>query len=198
MADKKTDRRIQRTRQLLSDALVSLILEKGYQKITVQDIIDRANVGRSTFYAHFRDKDDLLVSGFDYLAHDLNQYTQTHFPTDVESDHLIHSLEFFTHAQDKRELYLAMTECGSADLVLEVGRQHIQNQIQAHLGKFPRIEPKIPLPVIINFLATSLLSMVTWWLAQDTAYTPEEMDEMFNALTMPGVWEVLGVEQEER
>jgi AcrR family transcriptional regulator len=69
-SDKKADRRIQRTRRLLQDALVGLILEKGYEAITVQDILDRANVGRSTFYEHFYDKDDLLLSSFEFLRDD--------------------------------------------------------------------------------------------------------------------------------
>ena len=56
MATKAPDRRVQRTRKLLQDALMALILEKGYEAVTIQDIIDRANVGRSTFYAHFLDK----------------------------------------------------------------------------------------------------------------------------------------------
>ena len=60
MGSRKVDRRIQRTRQLLDNALIELILEKEYDKITVQNIIDQANVGRSTFYAHYLDKDDLL------------------------------------------------------------------------------------------------------------------------------------------
>src|SRR5690242_13310 len=64
---KAPDRRIQRTRQLLLDSLIQLILEKGYESITVQDIIDRANVGRSTFYSHFQDKEDLLLSGFESM-----------------------------------------------------------------------------------------------------------------------------------
>ena len=60
MGSRKVDRRIQRTRQLLEDALIALILEKGYDKITVQNIFDQANAGRSTFYSHFLDKDDLM------------------------------------------------------------------------------------------------------------------------------------------
>lgn len=58
-----TDRRIQKTQTLLRAALASLIREKDYDSIAVKEILDRANVGRSTFYMHFRDKDDLLVSG---------------------------------------------------------------------------------------------------------------------------------------
>src|SRR5688572_21995012 len=56
------DRRVQKTRKLLQDALVELVAEKGYEAVTIREILDRANVGRSTFYAHFQDKDQLLHS----------------------------------------------------------------------------------------------------------------------------------------
>jgi AcrR family transcriptional regulator len=184
---KKTDRRVQRTQKLLRDALVSLILEKGYQKITVQDIIDRANVGRSTFYSHYRDKEDLLFSGFDELAHDLHRHTR---PPDAEEDyqgHLLHSLEFFIHADNNKELYMAMTESGGGEQLLEIGRQHMQNHIEAHLIHYPSVGKEIPLPVITNFLAGSLLTMIIWWLEEKMPYTPQQMDDMFNALTMPGI-----------
>src|SRR5881396_4211950 len=64
---KPPDRRVQRTRKLLQDALVSLMIEKGYEATSVQDIIDRANVGRATFYSHFADKRTLLVSRLEDL-----------------------------------------------------------------------------------------------------------------------------------
>jgi AcrR family transcriptional regulator len=187
MNKEKPDRRVQRTRQLLRDALVSLILEKGYQKITVQDIIDRANVGRSTFYSHFRDKEDLLFSGFDELAHDLHRHMRSPDVTADDQGHLLHSLEFFIHANNNKELYMAMSESGGGELLLEIGRQHMHKHIEAHLNQFPSIGEEIPLPVITNFLAGSLLTMIIWWLEQKMPYTPTEMDDMFNALAMPGV-----------
>ena len=64
---KKLDRRVQRTRQLLQDALIAMVIEKGYDAVTIQDIIDRANVGRATFYAHFADKQTLLTSRLEDL-----------------------------------------------------------------------------------------------------------------------------------
>src|SRR5438132_11824277 len=67
MVKRATDRRVQRTRQLLQDALISMMVEKGYEATTVQDIIDRANVGRATFYAHFADKETLLASRLEDL-----------------------------------------------------------------------------------------------------------------------------------
>ena len=63
MSQPKTDRRVLRTRQSIRNALVELMLEKPYEKITIQAIIDRANVGRATFYNHYQDKDDLLLRG---------------------------------------------------------------------------------------------------------------------------------------
>ena len=71
---KPEDRRIQRTRQSLQNALSDLILEKGYEKVTVQDVIDRANVGRSTFYAHFENLDQLLLSGFEPLRAEFDDF----------------------------------------------------------------------------------------------------------------------------
>src|SRR4051794_34863467 len=58
----RPDRRVARSRRALKEALTDLILERGYESVTVQDVIDRADVGRSTFYAHFLDKDDLLMA----------------------------------------------------------------------------------------------------------------------------------------
>ena len=65
MTKKPPDRRVQRTRRLLHKALMTEVLDKKYESITVQEILDRADVGRSTFYTHFHDKDELLVSGFE-------------------------------------------------------------------------------------------------------------------------------------
>src|SRR5215211_53883 len=70
----KEDRRSKRTRQLVSSALVDLMLEKQFDAITVQDILDRANVGRSTFYAHYTDKEDLLISEIARVIHQLEAY----------------------------------------------------------------------------------------------------------------------------
>ena len=73
MPARTDDRRIQRTQQLLRGALLSLIQEKGFEALSVQDIIDRANVGRATFYAHFDNKEDLLASGIEGLRASLRE-----------------------------------------------------------------------------------------------------------------------------
>src|SRR5215218_9787371 len=102
MQEKITDRRIQRTRQLLLDALSALILEKGYEAMTVQDVIDRANIGRSTFYVHFQDKEDLLLKGVETLWSALEQHLREAVP--VEENIWNVSLSMFEHAESQRLL----------------------------------------------------------------------------------------------
>ncbi|MCB8977861.1 MAG: TetR/AcrR family transcriptional regulator [Ardenticatenaceae bacterium] len=187
---KKTDRRVERTRKLIQEALVSLILEKRYDKITVQDIIDRANVGRSTFYAHFQDKEDLLASNFaNYTAHwDAPQHEAE--PTaSKESPHILHSFEFFLHANEAYEFHQAMFEGGGAEVMIETGRQHMMMDIQNHLQEMFGEDENlpIPLPVITNFLAGGMLSVMVWWLKEKRPYPPETINEMFQQLAMRGM-----------
>ena len=184
MESNRADRRIRRTRLLLQEAIVALILEKTYYKITVQDIIDRADVGRSTFYAHFPDKEALLVSTFDDLASDLDHRIEG----TAETQHLLHAEAYFIHAQERRDFYQAMIEGGGMELVLETGRRHIEDSIQVHLSQMEVDSDALatPLPVLINFLTGSLLSLLTWWIAEDMPYTPAQMSVMYEQLVMPG------------
>src|SRR5229473_6946476 len=95
------DRRISRTRMLLQHALNSLILKKDYETITIQDICDAANVGRSTFYAHYTSKDDLKRSGFEHLRKELvdRQRSAQAAPGDIRDRSLGFSLPMFEHAR---------------------------------------------------------------------------------------------------
>ena len=187
---KKIDRRVERTRKLIQEALVSLILEKRYDKITVQEIIDKANVGRSTFYAHFQDKEDLLASNFaNYTAQWNEPQDEPEHAPGNESPHILHSLEFFLHANEAYEFHQAMFEGGGAEVMIETGRQHMMADVQNHLMQMLGEDEKlaIPLPVITNFLAGGLLSVMVWWLKEKRPYPPEKINEMFQQLAMQGV-----------
>src|SRR5262245_40478418 len=106
MGKKVLDRRVQRTPQVLQEALVALILEKGYEAVTIQHVIDRANVGRSTFYAHFHDKEELLLSEFERLWSQLEQ----HLDGRVRSDEYPWGIStvMFQHAQSYHPIYKAV------------------------------------------------------------------------------------------
>jgi AcrR family transcriptional regulator len=185
----ETDRRVQRTRRALNQALMALILEKRYDKITVQDIIDRADVGRSTFYAHFLDKDDLLVQGVAMFSEHLDAHLEMADERGREPSHVLHSLTFFRHADMHHELYRAMREGGGADVIMEAARRHLSEDIENHLAALfsNGTDIDIPRPVITNFLAGAMLSLLMWWLEEDRPYSPEEIDAMFQRLAINGL-----------
>src|SRR5579863_8113421 len=102
---RKQDRRIERTRQLLRQALFSLVQEKGFDAVTVQDIIDRANVGRSTFYVHFVDKEDLLVQAMDPFSAELKERQRKALHDGSASEPFAFSHELFSHADGHRDVF---------------------------------------------------------------------------------------------
>jgi len=127
MKEKKKDRRVERTRELLSRALLSLIPEKGFDAVTVQDVIDRANVGRSTFYTHFVDKEDLLIQAMDPFSVHLRERQRKALSAGGHSDAgaFAFSRELFSHAEGHRDVFRAMVGKQSA-LVLQRHFQRMQ------------------------------------------------------------------------
>ncbi len=177
----KNDRRRQRTRHLLSAAMVELIREKDYGTITVSDIIERANIGRSTFYAHFRDKDDLFVSEMDRVIEVLSQT----IPGQEEMP-FFPSLGLFQHVGEEYELYKALVWTPGIDLLIKHMQKSLSQRIEQGLEKSGR-EYEIPLPILSSFIAGNFLTLLKWWLENKRVYSPEQMDEMFKNLTMPGI-----------
>jgi AcrR family transcriptional regulator len=177
----KHDRRSQRTRHLLSAALVDLIKEKDYSAITVSDIIERANVGRSTFYSHYRDKDDLFVGELERVIEVLSQRVpgQEEFP-------FFPSLGLFRHVGEEYELYKSLVWSPGIDLLIK----HLQKSLSARIEQgFQKSgsEFDVPLPILSNFIAGSFLTLLKWWLENKMIYSPEKMDEIFRKLTTAGV-----------
>ncbi len=177
------DRRSQRTRHLLSAALVELIREKDYNTITVSDIIDRANVGRSTFYTHYRDKDDLLVGELDRVM-DVLSRDISHEPH--EENWFFPSLGLFRHIGEQYELYKALVWGPGIDLLIKHMQKSLSERIEQSL-KQSGGEFNVPIPILANFVAGSFLTLLKWWLENKRIYSPEQIDEMFKKLTLPGI-----------
>ena len=177
----KNDRRSQRTRHLLSAALVELIREKDYNTITVSDIIERANVGRSTFYAHYRDKDDLFVGEMDRVIEVLSQ----RIPGQEEIPYFP-SLGLFRHVGEEYELYKALLWTPGIDLLIKHMQKSLCQKVEQGLQKSGR-EFDMPIPALANFVAGSFLTLLKWWLENKMIYSPEQMDKMFRRLTMAGI-----------
>lgn len=179
----KKDRRSQRTRRLLSEALVELIREKDYNTITVSDIIDRANVGRSTFYVHYRDKDDLFVAEMDRVIDVLSKdfMLESH-----EENYLFPSLGLFRHVREEYELYKALAWGPGIDLLIKHVQKSLSEKIEMSL-KESGSEFNTPVPILANYIAGSFLTLLKWWLDNKMIYSPEQIDEIFKKLTLSGI-----------
>jgi AcrR family transcriptional regulator len=177
----KQDRRSQRTRHLLGEALVQLLREKGYSAITVSDIIERANIGRSTFYSHCRDKDDLFVAQLNWVIEMLSQHM-----TNQEEIPFFPSLGLFRHVGEQYELYKAIVWTPGIDLFIKHLQTSLSHRIEQGLQKNSKVF-EIPLPILANFIAGSFLTLLKWWLENKMFYSPEEMDTFFKRLTTAGI-----------
>jgi AcrR family transcriptional regulator len=189
---KRVDRRIQRTRQLLREALTSLILEKGYEATTVQEILDRANIGRSTFYSHFRDKDELLVSGFEQFREMVEEF-DGRFPhrPNRSAQKYSPALFFFHHAAQNHRLYKSMI---TSELVQNYLYKFITQIAGSHIKGLVPAGKRTPVPqeLIVHYLVSSYLGTLTWWVNHDMPCSPEEILEMYHRLTLPGINAGLG------
>jgi AcrR family transcriptional regulator len=197
MAAKTPDRRVQRTRTLLQDALIALILEKGYEAVTVQDIIDRANVGRSTFYAHFRDKQHLLVSGFEQLRVFLVQLQHAAVAAPGEGG-LSFSLAMFEHACSYRRVYQALVGKQSGAVVVQHLQQLLADRVRNELAALAPRNAAAPIEreIVVHYTVSAFMALLKWWADHEPPDTAAQMDAIFTQLTMPGVLAGLGRKEE--
>ncbi len=183
----KADRRSRRTRRLIAEALIALMVEGRYDRITVQEIIDRADVGRSTFYAHYRDKEDVLTSEGERVLALLHLD-----PDDTDSQQLIPSLGLFRHVQEHHHLYHALVRGHGVDLLYETGHRYLSASVEQRLGVLAGDRaPTIPLPLLADYMAGAFLSLLRWWLEHQRPYPPEQMHAIFQQLVLPGIQAVV-------
>ena len=185
-SDKKTDARVRRTRDALGDALVALMQEKPFDTITVQEVLDRAQVSRSTFYSHYSDKDDLLMSDAEEFFEAISMALSAHGD---KSDRVFPVQEFFTHLSDVQPFFKALVKSGKYQENMELARGHFARGIERRLAELPRGKsiPPTQLPAIAFTHAGALLSLLTWWLDRGMRESPAEMDELFHRMVWNGV-----------
>ena len=183
MNNHKQDRRSQRTRRLLGTAFVQLLREKGYSAITVNGLTERANVGRSTFYSHYRDKEDLFVSQLDRVIEALS-----HHSTDVDEMPYFPSLGLFQHVGEEYELYKALLWTPGIDLFIKHMQASLSQRIEQGLENSGR-KFEVLAPILANYIAGSFLTLLKWWLENKRIHTAEEIDGIFKRLLMAGIGE---------
>jgi AcrR family transcriptional regulator len=175
----KVDRRIQRTQQLLGDALIALILERGYDALTIMDITERAHVAHATFYRHYKDKEELLAQRLQAIVEEIQQLIEEP-PLQASEGYVI-----FKHAQENAALYrILLTSHGTSK-----ARAHVRRAIARYVCI--QCEPlqqenggMIPSSVAANHVAGSLLNLIEWWLENDTPYPAHHMAQIYQRLIL--------------
>ncbi len=194
----KRDRRIARTQQLLSRALMELVVERGYDTITIQDITDRANVSRATFYLHYRDKDELMFASMEKIYDGLasSHEKEAAFDlSDVREDTPCEAGDF-EHVAEYADFYRAMlSKHGSLGFLLRVMSyltEAFQPAMEQQVGENGA---KVPVDLIAAFFAGAEVGVMKWWLENDLRYTPQEMARMHFMLSVLGLKWALDKEQ---
>lgn len=183
MKTKPSDRRSLRTRRLLQKSLSDLIVEKRYDAITVGTITDRADVGRSTFYAHFHDKEDLLIAAYTEV---LEFLASRPVPPGASNDAVgsgFPSLALFRHFRDARPVLTALVRGGQVDALRRATEEWSGRIFERK--RTPRAD--LPSALAARHFAGTLMTLVLWWLENGMTETPERLDEIFRRLVRPAL-----------
>mgnify|MGYP001233857632 CR=1 FL=1 len=190
MAKRSIDRRVARTRGTLQHALNSLILKKSYEAITIKDICDAANVGRSTFYAHYSSKDDLKRSGFEPLRRLLveRQRDALATPGEIRDRSFGFSLAMFEHARDHKDHYRALVGGRGGTVSLGTIRQILSGLVRDELAATTnKNSPNaVPTDLVVQYIVGAYMAVLTWWLDGGAKLPPQRIDAMFRRLASEG------------
>jgi AcrR family transcriptional regulator len=188
MCPAPTDRRVRRTHELLRGALVTLIKEKGYDRTTVQDILDEADVGRSTFYSHFRDKEDLLVSGFSDIREAMLAEKNAVVDEAQRGVFLQPLLVILEHVERHRHLRKPVAGSGASEVVVRTLRDSAESLLRDHFRlHFPKTTDDLRLEASIQFATGSFMSLLGWWFDHDIDLTASQVHAMFKQLASQGI-----------
>jgi AcrR family transcriptional regulator len=184
---RKLDERIRRTHERLGSALVELIQEKPIDDVTVQEVLDRASVGRSTFYLHFRDKNDLLLSQLEKF---LEMMSASLSIRKEESRRVVPVAEMFEHIGNQQKVYRALADSDRLNDFFDLAQGYFARGIEQRLRESKRLGQlsQRELAARAFALAGSLLSLLRWWIDRGAKEPPRAMDELFHRM----VWNGLG------
>jgi AcrR family transcriptional regulator len=184
------DRRTRRTRKLVQHALHTLMAKGRYDAITVQSIVEQADVGRSTFYAHWQDKEDLLVQNFEEVLEE--------FGTATVGEPLLPVAALFRHVQEQYHFYDSLEGGQGLTIIKKRMMTHFTERVMVRLTMLlpPGRTPTLPISILATYIGGTLLTLMEWWLARKMPHSPDQMQSMFYQLVQPTIHAVLTGEDE--
>jgi AcrR family transcriptional regulator len=193
------DRRVRRTQRALKEAFLALVLERGYDKVSIEDITERADVARATFYAHFQHKEALLTSVFTDLIDDVApRVLGTGTPSTALAVAPVE--EAYRHAERLKDIYRVCLSGAAEGLAqnayLETVYRLSQQTIEARI-RVLGTTPKVPVEVMARAFAGAHLALLRAWLAGTLDYSPKEMVSMQMEVLNRGMAWGQGIAQED-
>lgn len=199
---KKTDLRVKRTQKMIVEAFVYLVEEKGYDSVTIQEIADRAMINRATFYAHFKDKQNLYEQIFDFA---IEAFTSV-----LESDQLVFGkririkkieltlTQIYVNIHKNKSFFLTIMD-GSSNELLRKKLAYILYEKYADIFsqlKITENDIEVPMDFIIEYMTSIFVGTLHWWITSDTDMTPNHLARLVIKLVGNGHLTVLGLEIE--
>ena len=178
---KSMDRRVQRTHRLLCDALADLILEQGWDNVTVQDICRRADVGRATFYMHYASKEKLLIDCFKDLRAGFRAQCAALGGGNAKPFAFVQAL--VEYAGQNKRLFRSVIGRRSGHLVQNRFRQMVVDLVEEDLAALA--PGKWPLAATARYIAGGFAELLTWWLETRNSYSPVELERLFHQFAGP-------------
>jgi len=175
------ERRRLQTRKLLIQTALQLVLEKGYEAITIQDITDRADLGRGTFYIHFKDKEEVVWTAFQDLFHELEQEAHSKLDRRLPQVEYFGLLNIFQHAEKNRDLYRVMFGGQGSAMLTGRAQDYLANAFLDDIRQAPQsaeIDFDLPEEIEAQLLTGAITRLLYWWLETNNNYTPEQMATM--------------------
>ena len=191
---KKVDRRIRRTRRLLSKALTELILEKGFDDVTIRDITERADVAYATFFRHYDGKTDLLIEQLESIMSEM----ETQAEDDGNDYFQTEGMLLFTYTEDNEAFFRSLLNSKSNRFVMQRFKEMIiANLIDRASEWYSRLKnPNFPLELLLNHTASSALELVAWWLENDKPLSVARMGAIYERLIIQSTWHAVSAEFE--
>ena len=192
MSNKTTDRRVSRTRAMLQQGFCTLLRRKRYEAITVDDICSAANVGRSTFYAHYKSKDDLKrsVLGESLQGAVIERQKLAHAAVgEVHAPRLDFSLGVFEHARDHLDHYRTLAGGRGGAVALAKVRQMVTGLVLDELDLAGNSDSadEIERQAAVQYVVGGYMALLTWWLDNGATLPPRRIDAIFRSLTSEGI-----------
>src|SRR5690625_1642603 len=192
-----SDLRIVKTKQLLKDALLMLIQEEGFENITVKKLTERAKINRSTFYAHFYNKYDLLEKTIDEELLSFAEEVAPKSDDDLMITHITTSiyLRATQYIYKQADLFKIMMGQSGIPAFQQQFLQIIKKYMATHLEKFHSKQDKmeIPMELFISYIAHAYIGVISYWLESGMQYSPEYVAQKLANMTIGGPFSVAGL-----